>query len=147
MLREKFFTATLILAGLAGAAPLSYAQSMSAAPNASAQAPLPSPALIQIETEATNWLQGLVRINTTNPPGNELAAANYIKGILDKEGINSEIFETAPGRGFIVARLSSSPVPDPSKALLLLGHLDVVGVDRGKSEERRVGKECRSRWW
>ena len=132
MLREKFFTATLILAGLAGAAPLSYAQSMSAAPNASAQAPLPSPALIQIETEATNWLQGLVRINTTNPPGNELAAANYIKGILDKEGINSEIFETAPGRGFIVARLSSSPVPDPSKALLLLGHLDVVGVDRGK---------------
>jgi len=132
MLREKFFTATLILAGLVGAAPLSYAQSMSAAPNASAQAPLPSPALVQIETEATNWLQGLVRINTTNPPGNELAAANYIKGILDKEGINSEIFETAPGRGFIVARLSSSPVPDPSKALLLLGHLDVVGVDRGK---------------
>lgn len=132
MLREKCFTLMLMLAGLLAAAPLSHAQGTSAPPSASAQAPLPSTALVQIETEATNWLQGLVRINTTNPPGNEIAAANYIKGILDKEGINSEIFETAPGRGFIVARLSSSPVPDPSKSLLLLGHLDVVGVDRGR---------------
>jgi acetylornithine deacetylase/succinyl-diaminopimelate desuccinylase-like protein len=88
--------------------------------------------LSQIESDAIGWLQALIRINTTNPPGNELVAAKYLAGILDKEGIPSEIFQSAPGRGFLVARLSSSAVPDPSKALLLLGHLDVVGVDRSK---------------
>ena len=57
---------------------------------------------------------------------------NIIAGILDKEGIHSEIFESTPGRGFLVARLSSSATPDPSRALLLMGHLDVVGVDKTK---------------
>jgi acetylornithine deacetylase/succinyl-diaminopimelate desuccinylase-like protein len=88
--------------------------------------------LSQIESEAVGWLQGLIRINTTNPPGNELAAAKYLAGILDREGIHSETFESTPGRGFLVARLSSSAVPDPSRALLLMGHLDVVGVDKSK---------------
>ena len=41
-------------------------------------------------------------------------------------------FETTPGRGFLVARLSATAVPDPSRALLLMGHLDVVGVDKTK---------------
>ncbi len=85
-----------------------------------------------MESDALNWLQDLIRINTVNPPGNELVAAKYIAGILDKEGIHSEIFESAPGRGFIVARLSASAMPDPSRALLLMGHLDVVGVDKAK---------------
>lgn len=88
--------------------------------------------LSQVESDAIGWLQALIRINTTNPPGNELAAAKYLEGILEKEGIPSETFQSAPGRGFLVARLSSSAVPDPSKALLLLGHLDVVGVDKSK---------------
>jgi len=88
--------------------------------------------LSQLESDALHWLQDLIRINTVNPPGNELVAAKYIAGILDKEGIHSEIFESAPGRGFIVARLSASALPDPSRALLLLGHLDVVGVDKTK---------------
>lgn len=88
--------------------------------------------LSQLESDAITWLQQLIRINTTNPPGNELVAAKYIAGILDKEGIHSEIFESTPGRGFLVARLSSSATPDPSKALLLMGHLDVVGVDKSK---------------
>ena len=85
-----------------------------------------------IETEALGWLQALIRINTTNPPGDELVAARYLAGILDREGIHSEIFESTPGRGFLVARLSSSAMPDPSRALLLMGHLDVVGVDKTK---------------
>jgi acetylornithine deacetylase/succinyl-diaminopimelate desuccinylase-like protein len=88
--------------------------------------------LSQLESDAINWLQQFIRINTVNPPGNELQAAKYIAGILDKEGIHSEIFESAPGRGFLVARLSSSALPDPSRALLLMGHLDVVGVDKSK---------------
>ena len=86
----------------------------------------------QITSDAIGWLQELIRINTTNPPGNEIAAAKYVAGILDREGIHSEIFESTPGRGFLVARLSSSAMPDPSRALLLMGHLDVVGVDKTK---------------
>ena len=86
----------------------------------------------KLQSEAVLWLQGLIRINTTNPPGNELVAAKYLADILKNEGITPEIFETTPGRGFLVARLSSSAVPDPSRALLLLGHLDVVGVDKKK---------------
>jgi acetylornithine deacetylase/succinyl-diaminopimelate desuccinylase-like protein len=88
--------------------------------------------ITKLQAEAFGWLQGLLRINTTNPPGNELTAAKYIAEILEHEGIHPEIFETAPGRGFIVARLSSSAVPDPARALLLMAHLDVVGVDKSK---------------
>jgi acetylornithine deacetylase/succinyl-diaminopimelate desuccinylase-like protein len=82
--------------------------------------------------EAQDWLVELVKINTTNPPGNEQAAAKYIAGILTKEGITPELLEVAPGRTAVVARLRSSVVPDPSKALLLVAHMDVVGVDRSK---------------
>lgn len=103
--------------------------------SAQAQTPPPQPAqtdISMISAEATGWLQGLLRINTTNPPGNELAAAKYVAGILQQNGIPAEIYESAPGRGILVARLSSSAVPDPSRALLLMAHLDVVGVDRSK---------------
>jgi len=82
--------------------------------------------------EAQDWLVELVKINTTNPPGNEQAAAKYVAGILTKEGITPELLDVAPGRSAVVARLRSSAVPDPSKALLLVAHLDVVGVDRSK---------------
>jgi acetylornithine deacetylase/succinyl-diaminopimelate desuccinylase-like protein len=82
--------------------------------------------------EAQDWLVELVKINTTNPPGNEQAAAKYIAGILTKEGIPSEMLDVGPGRSALVARLRSSAVADPSKALLLVAHMDVVGVDRNK---------------
>ena len=82
--------------------------------------------------EAQGWLVDLLKINTTNPPGNEQQTAKYIAGILTKEGITPEILDLAPGRSAVVARLRSSAVPDPSKALLLVAHMDVVGVDRGK---------------
>ncbi|HTS12190.1 MAG TPA: M20/M25/M40 family metallo-hydrolase [Candidatus Limnocylindrales bacterium] len=87
---------------------------------------------LPLESQAILWLQGLIRINTTNPPGNELAAAKYLADILQEEGIPSEIFESAPGRGILVARLSATALPNPSRALLLVGHLDVVGVDKSK---------------
>ena len=103
-----------------------------AAQGAQPQAQPPALDLDKLSVEATGWLQGLLRINTTNPPGNELEAAKYLAGILDHEGIQSEIFESAPGRGILIARLTSSPVPDPSRALLLMGHLDVVGVQKDK---------------
>jgi acetylornithine deacetylase/succinyl-diaminopimelate desuccinylase-like protein len=82
--------------------------------------------------EAQGWLVDLVKINTTNPPGNEQQTAKYIAGVLTKEGITPEILDLTPGRSAVVARLRSSAVPDPSKALLLVAHMDVVGVDRSK---------------
>ncbi|HXT24985.1 MAG TPA: M20/M25/M40 family metallo-hydrolase [Candidatus Eisenbacteria bacterium] len=82
--------------------------------------------------EATTWLAELIKINTTNPPGNEEAAAKYIAGILQKEGIGSELLPLAPGRSALVARLNASAFADPSKALLLVAHMDVVGVERAK---------------
>jgi len=86
----------------------------------------------KLSAEATEWLAGLIRIDTTNPPGNELAAARYLAAILEREGIAAEVLESAPGRGIVVARLRAGAVPDPARALLLLGHVDVVGVQREK---------------
>jgi acetylornithine deacetylase/succinyl-diaminopimelate desuccinylase-like protein len=95
-----------------------------------------SPSLVGDTTalarEAQDWLVELVKINTTNPPGNEQQTAKYIAGILTKEGITPEILDLTPGRSAVVARLRSTAVPDPSKALLLVAHMDVVGVDRSK---------------
>jgi acetylornithine deacetylase/succinyl-diaminopimelate desuccinylase-like protein len=94
--------------------------------------PPQAPDLGKLGEEATVWLADLIRINTTNPPGNELAAARYLAGVLEREGIRAEVLESAPGRGIVVARLQAGPLPDPSRALLLLGHTDVVGVEREK---------------
>jgi acetylornithine deacetylase/succinyl-diaminopimelate desuccinylase-like protein len=71
-------------------------------------------------------LKQLIRIDTTNPPGGELAAANYLAEQLAAHGIQHQVFEPAPGRGSIVARLSGD---GSEKPLLLLGHLDVVPAD------------------
>lgn len=92
----------------------------------------PKPDFAKLCEEAQGWLAGLIRIDTSNPPGNELAAAKYLAGILEREGIPAEVLESAPGRGIVVARLRANPVPDPARALLLLGHTDVVGVEREK---------------
>jgi acetylornithine deacetylase/succinyl-diaminopimelate desuccinylase-like protein len=124
---RSFFGITLFLFLLV---PIGAAQSQSQAP---AQAASPAGFdLPRLESEAILWLQGLIRINTTNPPGNEIAAAKYLAAILQREGINSEIFQSAPGRGILVARLSATALPNPSRALLLMGHLDTVGVDKSK---------------
>ena len=100
--------------------------------NPPAATPAPVVDFEKLSVEAIDWLSGLVRINTTSPPGNELAGARYLAEILQKEGIQPIIIETAPGRGAVVARLQAGGLPDPSRAVLLLGHMDVVGVDASK---------------
>src|SRR6266849_6214214 len=97
-----------------------------------AQAPPTPPDLAKLGEEAQGWLADLIRINTTNPPGNEMAAAKYVSGILQKEGITTEVIEIAPGRGIAIGRLQAGALPDPANALMLLAHLDVVGVDASK---------------
>src|SRR5258708_19662859 len=88
-----------------------------------------SPDFTAAQTEAVKFLGDLVKIDTSNPPGNETRAAEYIKGVLAAEEIPAQIFESAPGRGNIVARLKGT---GKKKPLLLMGHLDVVGVERAK---------------
>ena len=88
----------------------------------------------------TEVLKNLVRIDTTNPPGNEKMALDYIQQILEQEGINSKIYESAPGRGNLLACLPASfhmdegAGPDRDSAedeaadrpLILMSHIDVV---------------------
>ena len=78
-----------------------------------------------VRREVTSLLQDLVRFDTTNPPGNEILCADYISGILEKEGIASDVTESEPGRGNIVAR---KPGGD-EETLMLLGHTDVVAAE------------------
>ena len=66
--------------------------------------------------EAMTFLRDLVKIDTSNPPGDEIKAANYIKGVLDREGIPSDIFESAPGRANLVARLRGKRQKEASDA-------------------------------
>ena len=117
------------------AAPLPVAaQVPSAAPPgvSLAQSQVPAVDTAALAKEAEGWLADLIRIDTTNPPGNEEAAAKYIAGILTKEGVTPELLELAPGRSALVARLRSAALPDPSRAVLLVAHMDVVGVDKTK---------------
>lgn len=79
-----------------------------------------------IKEEAVTHLQNLLRINTTNPPGNEIEAVRYLSAILKKENIPHEIFEPAPLRGNLVARLKGN---GNKKPLLLTSHLDVVPAE------------------
>jgi hypothetical protein len=66
-----------------------------------------------IAADARIWLQDLIKIDTTNPPGNEQAAAKYVMSVLQKDGIASEELPLAPGRSAVVARLRSAAMADP----------------------------------
>jgi acetylornithine deacetylase/succinyl-diaminopimelate desuccinylase-like protein len=76
-----------------------------------------------VEEEATLLLSRSVQINTTNPPGNEIVAAEFWQQVLAQEGLEAQVFESQPGRGIVYARLKGS---GEKKALILLHHLDVV---------------------
>ena len=85
-----------------------------------------------IAREARGWLADLIKINTSNPPGNEQIAAMYIAGILAKDGIKADVLDLAPGRSAVVARLRSTAMAEPSKALLLVAHIDTVPVEKAR---------------
>jgi acetylornithine deacetylase/succinyl-diaminopimelate desuccinylase-like protein len=87
----------------------------------------PGPDFVKARDEGIGFLQNLVRIDTSN--GEESKAAEYIKSVLDREGIPAEIFTLENGHGNIVARLKGSGKKRP---ILLMGHTDVVGVEKDK---------------
>src|SRR5215211_8784494 len=76
--------------------------------------------------EAVLRLQHLLRIDTTNPPGNEAAAADFLAGLLRDEGFEPVMVEGAPGRPSVIARFEGRGERGP---LLLQGHTDVVPAD------------------
>jgi len=73
--------------------------------------------------EAAALLSQYVAINTTNPPGNELQTANWLKAVLAREGIDAQVFEPRPGKANLYARIKGDGSARP---LILLNHMDVV---------------------
>jgi len=81
-----------------------------------------------VRDEATEILRNYIRINTTNPPGNEMEAARYLEGIMRREGIEVTVYEPAPRRANLMAVI---PGKKQEKPLILLNHMDVVPVEEG----------------
>ncbi|HVN28883.1 MAG TPA: M20/M25/M40 family metallo-hydrolase [Candidatus Binataceae bacterium] len=79
-----------------------------------------------IDAEALRYFRRYVQFNTTNPPSNTAAAIAYLKSILDREGIETETFESKPGMVTLVARLPGTAKLRP---LLLMSHADVVPAE------------------
>ena len=77
-------------------------------------------------TPDVQLLQQYVRIDTSNPPGRELAGARFLADLLSRSGVHAEIIESSPGRASVYARLKGST---PGEGLLLLNHIDVVPAD------------------
>ncbi len=90
--------------------------------------------------EAVEILSKYIQINTTNPPGNEAPAAEFLAGILDREGIASRTYEAAPGRVSLKALLPGTGKKDP---LILLNHMDVVPADPAEFSFDPFGGEIR----
>jgi len=81
------------------------------------------------QTEILRHFSELIRIDTSNPPGNETKAVEYLERILHAEGIETRRFAMTPARANLVARIKGNGRKRP---LLFLGHTDVVGVQREK---------------
>lgn len=83
--------------------------------------------------EAVELLTEYLRVDTSNPPGGELAGARYLGAQLDRDGIPWELVDYAPGRASIIGQLKAdSPTESP---LCLLSHIDVVPADAAEWPE------------
>ena len=71
--------------------------------------------------------RNIIRIQTVNPPGNEIEGARYLKRIFDAERIPCQVFEPSPGRGSLLATLKGN---GKKKPILLLNHIDVVPAEK-----------------
>ncbi len=81
------------------------------------------------KAEILQHYRALVQLDTSNPPGNETRAVEYLKKVLEAEGIPTKTFALDPKRANLVARLKGNGSKRP---LLILAHTDVVGVQREK---------------
>jgi len=83
----------------------------------------------KVNPEAMRHFQALVQIDTTDPPGNETRVAEYVKKVLEAEGIPAVLAAQDPARANVIARLKGNGSKRP---LLIMGHSDTVRVDAGK---------------
>jgi acetylornithine deacetylase/succinyl-diaminopimelate desuccinylase-like protein len=83
----------------------------------------------RVEAETMEHFQAVLRFDTSDPPGNERPAAEYLKQVLEREGIATKVFELEPNRLNVVARLKGSGKKRP---LLIMAHTDTVNVDPAK---------------
>ena len=81
----------------------------------------------QIEEETMRHFQAILRLDTSNPPGNERLVVDYLRGVLEREGIETKTFALDPQRPNLVARLRGSGRKRP---VLIMAHTDVVKVER-----------------
>ena len=88
--------------------------------------------------EAIKALQAYIRIDTSNPPGDVSRAADFLAGILEREGIPVKRFESAPGRSIVLARLKGTGAAKP---ILLMHHTDVVPTDPARWARAPFGGE------
>jgi acetylornithine deacetylase/succinyl-diaminopimelate desuccinylase-like protein len=93
-----------------------------------AQAPQ-QPDWAKLEAETMQHYQAVLRIDTRNPPGNEHLVAEYLKGVLEKEGIPAQIVGSDMNRPNLIARLKGNGKKRP---LLIMGHSDTVTTDEAK---------------
>src|SRR5215470_20350677 len=85
-----------------------------------------APQLAPLGDEARRMCQALLRMDTTNPPGNERICADYLARELVEVGYQPELLEPAPGRANLIVRYRGTGAKPP---LLLTAHLDVVEAD------------------
>src|SRR5215472_13340599 len=83
----------------------------------------------KINDEAMRHFQALVRLDTTNPPGNETRVVDYVRKVLEPEGIPFIVAAKDPARANLIARLKGNGSKRP---LLIMGHSDTVRVDAAK---------------
>jgi len=80
-----------------------------------------------LSDEVVGLASALIRFDTTNPPGNETPCLEWIQQQLAVDGIDSDIIESAPGRGNLLARLTATDAPE-GEPLMLAAHVDVVAA-------------------
>ena len=93
-----------------------------------------------LRQEATELLQALIRVDTTNPPGNETAAAELLRDYLEDSGVSCELFAKIPERANLVGRI---PGRGDGPKLLFLSHTDVVLADASEWRADPFGGELR----
>src|SRR4051794_4823713 len=84
-----------------------------------------------VEAETLQHFRALVRLDTSNPPGNETRALEYLKQVLDKDGIAYDVFASDAARANLVVRVRGN---GRKKPILVMGHTDVVTIDPKKWE-------------
>ncbi|SVB46450.1 uncharacterized protein METZ01_LOCUS199304, partial [marine metagenome] len=97
----------------------------------------------EVGEESINHLIKLVRINTSNPPGNETEVTHYLKNVLAAEGIPSNLYALDPDRANLVTRYKGNGSKRP---ILVMGHTDVVGVQAEKWLEEPFGGLRKDGW-